>query len=155
MKFKLIKLFHEVHKNCIQVLKVVWETSLFPYPMIDLWIQQVLIELLLYLKERIQVSCIAGGFFTNWATMEAWKTEVGNLFLLQGIFPPQNLSQSLLHCKQILYQLSYQGSPKKPNSAFYCNLDLLFIFALKNIKTQCIGWKSKILQCSKCLLLCK
>ena len=38
-------------------------------------------------------------------------TEVGCHFLLQGIFPNQGLNQSLLHCRQILYQLSHQGSP--------------------------------------------
>ena len=31
--------------------------------------------------------------------------------LLHGIFPTQGSSQGLLHCRQILYQLSYQGSP--------------------------------------------
>ena len=31
--------------------------------------------------------------------------------LLQGIFPIQGSNQALLHCRQILYQLSYQGSP--------------------------------------------
>ena len=31
--------------------------------------------------------------------------------LLQGIFPTQKLNLGLLHCRQILYQLSYQGSP--------------------------------------------
>ena len=30
--------------------------------------------------------------------------------LLQGIFPTQKWSQSLLHCRWILYQQSYQGS---------------------------------------------
>ena len=34
-------------------------------------------------------------------------------FLLQGIFPIQGYNQGLLHCRQILYQLSYEGSPKK------------------------------------------
>ena len=29
----------------------------------------------------------------------------------QGIFPTQGSNQGLLHCRQILYQLSYQGSP--------------------------------------------
>ena len=29
--------------------------------------------------------------------------------LLQGIFPIQGLNRGLLHCRQILYQLSYQG----------------------------------------------
>ena len=35
---------------------------------------------------------------------------VGSLSLLQGIFPTQELNQSLVHYRQILYQLSYQGS---------------------------------------------
>ena len=39
------------------------------------------------------------------------NTGVGSLSLLQGIFPTQESNQGLLHCRQILYQLSYQGSP--------------------------------------------
>ena len=39
------------------------------------------------------------------------STGVGRHFLLQGIFPTQGSNQGLLHCRQILYQLSYQGSP--------------------------------------------
>ena len=35
---------------------------------------------------------------------------VGNLSLLQGIFPTQESNQGLLHCRQILFQLSHQGS---------------------------------------------
>ena len=31
--------------------------------------------------------------------------------LLQGIFPTQGLNPDLLHCRQILYHLSHQGSP--------------------------------------------
>ena len=31
--------------------------------------------------------------------------------LLQGIFLTQGLNLGLLHCRQILYGLSYQGSP--------------------------------------------
>ena len=41
------------------------------------------------------------------------NTRVGGRSLLQGIFPTQESNQGLLPCKQILYQLSYQGSPKK------------------------------------------
>ena len=37
------------------------------------------------------------------------NTGVGSLSLLQGIFPTQELNQGLLHCREILYQLSYQG----------------------------------------------
>ena len=39
------------------------------------------------------------------------NTGMGSLTLLQGIFPTQESNQCLLHCRQILYQLSYQGSP--------------------------------------------
>ena len=35
-------------------------------------------------------------------------------FLLQGIFPTKGLNPGLLHCRQILYQLSSQGSPLRP-----------------------------------------
>ena len=40
------------------------------------------------------------------------NTGVGSLSFLQRIFPMQELNQGLQHCKQILYQLNYQGSPK-------------------------------------------
>ena len=36
---------------------------------------------------------------------------VGCQFLLQGVFPTQGLNLGLLHCRQILYHLSHQGSP--------------------------------------------
>ena len=39
------------------------------------------------------------------------NTGVDNLSLLQGIFLAQELNWGLLHCRRILYQLSYQGSP--------------------------------------------
>jgi len=39
------------------------------------------------------------------------NTGVGSLSLLQGIFLTQELNWGLLHCRRILYQLSYQGSP--------------------------------------------
>ena len=38
------------------------------------------------------------------------NTGVGRLLLLQRIFPTQELNRGLLHCRQILYQLSYQRS---------------------------------------------
>ena len=39
------------------------------------------------------------------------NTGVGSLSLLQGNFRTQELNQGLLHCRWILYQLSYPGSP--------------------------------------------
>ena len=35
---------------------------------------------------------------------------MGNLAFLQGIFPTQGSNPGILHCRQILYQLNYQGS---------------------------------------------
>ena len=43
---------------------------------------------------------------------EPKNTGVGSLSFLQRIFSTQESNQGLLHCRQILYQLSYQGSPK-------------------------------------------
>ena len=37
--------------------------------------------------------------------------------ILQGIFPTQGLNPALLHCRQILYHLSHQGSPKSQTPA--------------------------------------
>ena len=39
------------------------------------------------------------------------NTRVGSLSLLQRIFQTQELNWGLLHCRRILHQLSYQGSP--------------------------------------------
>ena len=39
------------------------------------------------------------------------NTGVGSLSLLQKLFPTQESNWGLLHCRQILYQLSHQGSP--------------------------------------------
>ena len=41
------------------------------------------------------------------------NTGVGSLSLLQGIFPTQGSNPGLRYCRQILYQLSHQGSPRK------------------------------------------
>ena len=46
---------------------------------------------------------------------EPKNTGVGSLSLLQQIFPSQESNQGLRWCRQILYRLSYQGSPKSKN----------------------------------------
>ena len=43
---------------------------------------------------------------------------VSSLSLLQGVFPTQELNWVLLYCRQILYHLSYPGSPGFSNIAF-------------------------------------
>ena len=44
------------------------------------------------------------------------NTGVGHHFLLQGIFPTHGSNTGLLHCRQILYRLSCQRSPKIPQN---------------------------------------
>ena len=50
------------------------------------------------------------------------KTGLGCLSLFQGIFLTQELNWGLLHCRQILYQLSYEGSPLGSKMTFYSKL---------------------------------
>ena len=45
--------------------------------------------------------------------LQTKSTGVGFHALLQGIFPTRESNQDLPHCRRILYQLSYQGSPLK------------------------------------------
>ena len=65
-------------------------------------------------RDWTQVSQIAGGLK---------NPGVGSLSLLQGIFPTRKSNWGLLHCRWILYQLSYQGSPKLC-SRYTQNLDV-------------------------------
>ena len=51
------------------------------------------------------------GLYSPW-NYPGQNTGVGSLSFLQGIFPTQGLNPGLLHCRQILYQLSHKGSPR-------------------------------------------
>ena len=69
------------------------------------------------MKESESESC--SGMFdsaTPWTVCSPWNspgqnTGVNSLSLLQGVFPTQESNPGLPHCRQILYQLSHQGSP--------------------------------------------
>ena len=50
------------------------------------------------------------GLYSPWNS-PGQNTGMGSLSLLQGIIPTQGLNPSLPHCRQILHQLSHQGSP--------------------------------------------
>ena len=50
------------------------------------------------------------------------NTGVGSLSLFPGIFLTQELNQSLLHCRWILHQLSYLGSPHNHIYTYNCIL---------------------------------
>ena len=85
-------------------------------------------------RDQTQVSCIADGFCLSAEQPGKPKnTGVGSLSLLQGIFQTQELNQGLLHCRQILYQLSYQGNYKLKFSFKKCDLQcLLHRFGVKS-----------------------
>ena len=51
------------------------------------------------------------GLYCPWNS-PGQNTGVGNLSLLQGIFPTQESNWGLLHCRRILYQMNHKGSPK-------------------------------------------
>ena len=49
--------------------------------------------------------------YTVHGILQARTLEWVAFLLLQGIFPTQGSNRGVLHCRQILYQLIYQGSP--------------------------------------------
>ena len=69
------------------------------------------------------------------------NTGVVSLSLLQEIFPTQESNQGLVHCRQILYQLSYQWKPNLWQiihriKMHWLNLPATFCMALGN-KMHC------------------
>ena len=70
-------------------------------------------------SESVSRSVMSHCFATPWTVAHHFcppnslgkNTGVGYHFLLQRIFPTQGLNLGLLHCRQILYHLSHQGSP--------------------------------------------
>ena len=65
-------------------------------------------------KVKVAQSCLTipnpMDIYSPWNSL-GQTTGVGSLSLLQGIFPTQGSNTGLPHCRQILYQLSHQGSP--------------------------------------------
>ena len=47
------------------------------------------------------------GLYSPWNSL-GHNTGMGSLSLLQGFFPTQGSNKGVLHCRQILYQLSYE-----------------------------------------------
>ena len=52
--------------------------------------------------------------------MKPKNTGVGSVSLLHQIFPIQESNLGLLHCRQILYQVSYEGWPEQAALSRYC-----------------------------------
>ena len=57
------------------------------------------------------------GLYSPWNS-PGHNTGVGSLSLLQGIFPTQGSNSGFPHYRQILYQLSHQGSPIRSETQF-------------------------------------
>ena len=68
------------------------------------------------------------------------NTGVGSHSLLQGILPTQGSNPGLLHCKQILYHLSHQGSPH-----FFLNDYCLVSFPLLSLQCSQIYLHNRII----------
>ena len=62
-------------------------------------------------RDQTQVSPLQADSLLAEPQRKPKNTGVGSLPLLQGIFPTQESNCGLLHCRQFLYQLSYEGSP--------------------------------------------
>ena len=62
-------------------------------------------------QDWTHVSHVVGRFFLSEPPGKPKKMRVGNLSLLYRIFLTEASNLGLLHYRQILYQLSYQGNP--------------------------------------------
>jgi len=71
------------------------------------------------------------GLYRPWNS-PGQNSGVGSCSLLQGIFPTQGSNPGLPHCRQILYQLSHQGSPTISKFLHYFCYNTLF-YSLTNI----------------------
>ena len=66
-----------------------------------------------FMKVKVTQSCLTlrpHGLYSPWNS-PGKNTGVGSHSLLQGIFLTQGRKLGLLHCRQILYHPSHQGSP--------------------------------------------
>ena len=62
-------------------------------------------------RDQTQVSCIEEDCLPAEPQGKPKNNGVGSLSRLQGIFLTQEWNQGLLHCRWVLYHLSYLGSP--------------------------------------------
>ena len=90
-------------------------------PVARLWPETQFILISTKCEVKVLVAQLLQLFVTSWTVahqvplsmrfFSCKNTVRGYHFLLQGIFPTQGSNLGLLHCRQILYHLSHQGSP--------------------------------------------
>ena len=75
-------------------------------------VKAMVFPVIMYGCEKVKVKCTQAcptfckvGLYSPWNS-PGQNTGVGSLSLLNGIFPTQRSNPGLLHCRQILYQLS-------------------------------------------------
>ena len=100
------------------------------------------------MKGKVIQSCLT---LATLATYSPWNssgqnTGVGSLSFLQGIFPTQGLKPGLLHCRQILYQLSHKEKPK--NTAVGSLSLLQQIFPTPELNPGLLHWRQILYQLS-------
>ena len=66
-------------------------------------------------RDWTQVSTLQANSLSSEPPRKPKKTGMCSLSLLQEIFPTQESTQGILHCRWIIYQLSNQGSPLPPS----------------------------------------
>ena len=73
-------------------------------------------------RDRTHVSRTAGRSSPAEPQGKPKNTRVGSLSFLQGIFPTQESNRGFLHCRRILYQLSYESESEVTQScSTLCN----------------------------------
>ena len=98
----------------VNVGNLISGSSAFSKTSLNIW------KFTVHLSEESEVNegcSVMSGFLQPHRLYSPWNslgqnTGVGSLSLLQGIYPTQRSNPALLHCRQILYQLSHKGSPK-------------------------------------------
>ena len=84
-------------------------TFFFFWSCTQLFVTKKVIPNFFFLHSVVPNSLWPYGLHSAWNS-PGQNTGVGGCSLLQGIFPTQGSNLGLSHCRQILYQLSYQGS---------------------------------------------
>ena len=85
-------------------------------------------------RDRTQSPALQAGSLPSEPPGKPKNIGVSSLSLLQRIFPIQESNQGLLPCRQILYQLNYQGVfrtlySRKPPWMFLCLLSYEFLLS--------------------------
>ena len=75
-------------------------------------------ECFLTCKVKVKVAQLCPTFCNSSWNSPGQNARVDSCSLLQGIFPSQGSNPGLLHCRQILYQLSHQGMVPKLQCCF-------------------------------------